>query len=148
MLRRLNMQDLLSAALFIAFGLGAILVAPDYGLGTAARMSAGSYPFGIGICLTVLGVAIGVKAVISAEPSAVEFVPKPVILILGAVLVFAYGVDSIGLIIASAASVMVASLADHDFRLKQAITTMVLLIAGVVAVFYFGLRMPFKLWWF
>ena len=51
-----NPKDFWAGVLFVAFGTAAIVIAPSYPLGTAARMGPGYFPRMLGILLIVLGV--------------------------------------------------------------------------------------------
>ena len=48
-------RDLFAGALFVSFGLCAVLVGRDYPMGTALRMGAGYFPFVLGALLLLLG---------------------------------------------------------------------------------------------
>ena len=55
-------KDFYSGLIFIAFGIGAIVIGSNYALGTAARMGPGYFPRMLGILLIVLGAALSLRA--------------------------------------------------------------------------------------
>jgi putative tricarboxylic transport membrane protein len=60
-----NPRDFWAGALFVAFGMAAVILGSRYNLGTAARMGPGYFPRILGILLIALG------AIISARGSTV-----------------------------------------------------------------------------
>ncbi len=60
-----NGKDFWAGVMFIAFGLGFMLVAQNYAMGNAVRMGPAYFPTMLGGILAVLGVAIFLRAFVS-----------------------------------------------------------------------------------
>ncbi len=61
-------RDFFAGAIFLLFGLCAVLVGRDYPMGTALHMGSGYFPFVLGAPLLMLGAVICIKSlVIAAE---------------------------------------------------------------------------------
>ncbi len=71
---------------------------------------------------------------------------KPLILILACGMVFAYLLKPLGLVLATILLVFVAALGGHEYRFKEVAILAVLLSIFSVAVFVYGLTLPFPIW--
>lgn len=131
-------------------GLGAILEAQRYGLGTLTRMGPGFFPVTLGGVMIILGILIAGSAYFSNEPDDESFLPRQpqwfawaciicspiVFIVLGK-----YG----GLLPATFACVFVAAMGDKETTLRQAIgLSAVVSVIGIV-LFSFVLKMPFPI---
>ena len=65
---------------------------------------------------------------------------------LAAILIFAAGLDRLGLVLVTLTSVLIASLAAPDRRIGWRIVLALVVTALSVAVFSFGLKMTVPLW--
>lgn len=74
------------------------------------------------------------------------FGPKPMFLVLLAVVVFGYALKPLGLVLATILLVVVSALGGHDFRNKEIVILTVVLVLFGVLVFVKGLGLPFNLW--
>ena len=61
-------------------------------------------------------------------------------------MLFAVLLKPAGLVIAIFALIMVSAFGGNDFRFKEILFLTVVLVIGSVAVFYYGLGLPFNLW--
>ena len=116
-----------------------------YDLGTLRQMGPGAFPAALGLMLAVLGVIVALPGLRRAgEMPRVE--ARAALAVLASILVFGLGMRPLGLVVATAASVLIASLpAPHrgwTWRLVLAAVVMVL----TVLVFRTGLRMSLPLW--
>jgi hypothetical protein len=140
--------DFWGGLLFIGFGLLAILVARDYPMGSAMRMGPGYFPTYIGLALVALGAWIAADG-FRIEGERIGGFPWRAILLLSAGFsTFAWSIDNLGFIPALAIVVLTTSLAGPEFRWKEVLLEMVVLIAGCWAIFIYGLELPFPLFWF
>jgi len=140
--------DFWGGLLFVGFGLLAILVARDYPMGSAMRMGPGYFPTYIGLALVALGAWIAADG-FRIEGERIGGFPWRAILLLSAGFsTFAWSIDNLGFIPALAIVVLTTSLAGPEFRWKEVLLEMVVLIAGCWAIFIYGLELPFPLFWF
>lgn len=140
-------KDLLTGALFVAFGLGAMALSLGVHLGTAARMGPGYFPFALGSLLSLLG---GVLVVRGLRPAPARggwpaVNPKPLLIVLSSVLLFSKLLIPLGLLLSTALLVVVSSLASQEFRWRETLINAAALVAVVVAVFVYGLEFPIPL---
>lgn len=138
-------QDVLAGALFIGVGIVAGYVARDYPLGTTMRMGPGYFPAVLGILLTLAGLAVLVRGLTVRGESLSGFALGPLLLVLGAVALFAFTVERLGIIAAVALVVVVSSLASGRFRWLEVTALAVLMSALAVGLFTSALGLPFKL---
>lgn len=140
-------QDLL-AGLFLA-GLGVL------GLTLGASLSMGGKVSVIGpgylprlLCIGMLGfgtVLIGRAWIIPGEGLGRVPVGR-IAAILGALIVFALLIEPAGLLLATAAQVLIAWLAAPDKRWREGMILSLGLSLGALALFGFALQLPVKLW--
>ena len=139
-------KDFVAGLMFAAFGVGAIVVAAGYPLGTAARMGPGYFPRMLGILLIVLGSALALRA-LRLQGSALPAWPwRPTVVILGSVVFFGLIVTRVGLAFSTVILIFLASLASHEFRPREALISGVLLAALSIAVFVIGLKLQLPIW--
>lgn len=138
-------QDAVAGAMFLAIavyvGVSALL---GLDIGSLDQMGPGFFPLALSIILA----GIGVLVLLGAKPDEDGQLPvnwRAVSLISGAPIAFGLTVRSLGLVPALLVSVAMATLASRNITPARA----VLIITGVtvfcVAVFKFGLRVPYDL---
>ena len=143
-----NAKDFWSGVMFAALGVFFIIFAQEHELGTAARMGPAYFPTLLGGLLTALGLLIAVKGLmqkVNAEEGRVgRFHWRILGLILGSVLLFSLLLETCGLMIALAAMIAVAALADRSSRPKEVIAMIIVLdfIAWFVFVYLIGMLVP------
>jgi hypothetical protein len=70
---------------------------------------------------------------------------RPLVLILAGCMVYGYLMKPLGLVIATAALVIISALGGHEFRWKEVLPLYLVLIVFSVAVFVKGLTLPFPI---
>jgi hypothetical protein len=143
-----NAKDFWAGLMFIVFGLAFLIVSKNYAMGSAVRMGPAYFPTVLAGIQVLLGAVVFVRAFLSkVENGAVNKLHlKPLFIILGAVVLFAVLLKPAGLVIAIFALIMVSAFGGNDFRFKEILIVTIILVAGSVAVFYYGLGLPFNLW--
>lgn len=140
-----NPRDFYAGLLFLFFGAVATFFANDYPMGTALRMGPGYFPKVLGLLLLALG-AITCATGLALRGEAVERLrARPLILILAAVGAFALLIEPAGIIVSTALSVALATLATAESRVREVVVLLIVLLAIAVGVFTYGLGLPFKL---
>ena len=144
-----NPKDFWAGILFIAFGLAAVIIARDYAMGTAGRMGPGYFPRGLGSILIILGLVLSVRA-LRLRGAKIQFGSfKPLLIVLGSVLVFGLAAPKLGLIVATILLIVISSAASHEFRWKEAVISSLILAAFTLAAFVYGLKLQLPTWpWF
>jgi hypothetical protein len=143
-----NPKDFWSGIMFaaIGFAFAVIVKVYDYPMGTASRMGPGYFPFVLGLLLGVLGLVILFKSFVADGERVSALAWRPIVWILGAVIVFGLTVKLIGLALAIIVLVMISAFGGHEFKLKEQLIAGVILSIGSIAVFVYGLKLPFPIW--
>ncbi len=141
-----NPRDFYAGLLFVSFGLAALVISRSYVLGTVARMGPGYFPRILGILLLVLGACLSLNGFRSTDEARSGWRWRPLVIVLLSVGVFCLTAQWLGLVVASMALVFVSSVASEEFRWKEALISGAIQAVSVVAVFVYGLGMPFPVW--
>lgn len=140
-------KDLLSGVMFIAFGVGAAVVAHGYNFGTPERMGSGFFPVVIGVIIAIMGSVLVVRSL--ARPASDEAVGtlqiRPLFFISAAIVVFGLLIEDAGLLASLAALIVVARFAGREGTPLELAAMVIVLIAIAVAIFVYGLHIRLKL---
>jgi hypothetical protein len=139
-------KDFCAGLLFVAVGAAAIIIAANYPLGTAARMGPGYFPRILGILLIVLGSALALRALRLRGTPLPGWQWRPVIVVLGSVVVFGLVVDVAGLALSTVGLILLSSAASSEFRPKEALISGIVLAILAVAIFVVGLKLQLPIW--
>jgi Tripartite tricarboxylate transporter TctB family len=138
-------RDFFAGAIFLLFGLCAVLVGHDYPMGTALHMGSGYFPFVLGVLLLMLGAGICIKSLVIAGEAIESIDLRPVLLVLMAIGAFAVSVDTIGLVAATALMTVIGAAASPESRWREVVVLTIALLGLSVGVFAYGLGLPFML---
>ena len=132
-------------------GLG-LYLAKDYPMGTAVRMGTGYVPVLLCWTLMALGAIVLGMGLVGRMSSEGAFAGKdlavlrPLFFVTLATVVFAYTIETLGLIISLLATMAVGSLATSSLRWIETVIAMAVLTVVCWAVFSLGLALPFPVW--
>ena len=132
----------------VAKGLPVGTLLPGYSMGTPARMGPAFFPFWLGLMLFLLGVAIainGIRVKGGPESAFPKFHWKPILLLLGAVVLFGLILKPVGMLIDGVILIIIASMGSQTFELKRAVILGVILSVFCALVFVAGLKLPIPL---
>lgn len=139
-------KDFYAGVLFVAVGIFAIVIAAGYPMGTAARMGPGYFPRILGILLILLGGALALRSLKLQGSPIPTWKWRPVIVVLGSVVLFGEIVDFVGLAISTVVLILLSSWASTEFRLKEALISGVALAVLTVLVFVIALKLQLPIW--
>lgn len=139
-------SDFWCGVLFVVLGLAFMVLARDYRLGTPARMGPGFFPTILGGLLAALGLSLAIPALARDGDALPHVALRPVLAVLVAIVVFALTLAPLGFVIASAAMILIAGLADPGLRRLEHVGLTLFLIAFCVAIFVVVLGLPMNLW--
>ena len=144
-----SQRDFVSGVMFIAIGVGFAVGATSYTFGSSARPGPGYFPLLLGVILALLGAAVLFKAItIESEDGdpigAAAW--KPLLLILGAVVLFGALLPRLGMVLTVPVMILVASLGGDEFHWKGVVVMSVVLAAGSWLVFVKGLNLTIPVW--
>jgi hypothetical protein len=146
MIKISNPKDFWAGLIFIFIGVGAAIIARDYPMGTIARMGAGYFPFVLACLLASVGLIITLTSLKSTGEPVGAFALKPLLVILGAVVVFGVIVKTLGMAISLALLVFATAFGGHEFKFKEVIILAIVMAAFCTLVFIKGLGLPFPVW--
>lgn len=138
-------RDFFAGAIFLLFGLCAVLVGRDYPMGTTFRMGSGYFPIVLGALLLILGAGICIKSLVVTGEKLETIGLRPLLLVLLAIGAFATSVDSIGLVAATVLMTVIGAAASPESRWREVVVLTIALLGLSVGVFAYGLGLPFML---
>lgn len=144
-----SQRDFCSGLLFLAIGVAFAWGATDYSFGSSARPGPAYFPFGLGILLAVLGGFVLFKALTleseGGDPiGAIAW--RPLLIIILAITTFGLALPRLGLSVTLPLTIVLSSLAGHEFRWRGVLVSCVLLTVGSWALFILGLKLTIPLW--
>jgi len=145
-MKQRDLQDLAGGVLLSALGLFVALYARQYDMGTAARMGPGFFPQVLGWLLAALGVLVALPAWFRRGSGALDLQWRNFALVLGAIVLFALTLRPLGLLLATFASALLASVAERGFSWRGRLLTAAGVAVLTAAVFIGGLSMTLNLW--
>lgn len=146
-----SQRDFWSGLMFIGIGLAFAWGATNYSFGSSARPGPGYFPFGLGILMALLGAAVLFKALTieteGGDPIG-AFAWKPLIIIVGSMVLFGLLLPRLGMFIALPLLVITSALAGDEFHPVEALINAAIITAFSWLVFIYGLNLtiPLKPW--
>ena len=143
-----SQKDFWSGLMFVAVGLGFAWGATNYSFGVSARPGPGYFPFGLGLLMAILGAVVLFNSLTveteDGEPVG-AFAWKPLIIIIGSVVLFGVLLPRLGMIISLPLLVVMSASASDEFKLKEALLNALILTVGSWAIFIYGLNLTIPL---
>jgi hypothetical protein len=146
-LRIRDLGGFVAGLLFLGIGAGAVGIAAGYWIGTPLHMGPGYFPIVLGSLLLIIGTASVLRSLVVAAPRPARIALRPALLVTAAVLVFAGGIDVIGLVPTVFVLAMLACLAGPRIKFREAVLIAAVLSVLAAGIFVFGLKLPFTLFW-
>ena len=116
-----NPQDLVAGLFFLALACGALWVAWDYP-------------------------TVAVRSLAVDGPALSTIRLRAVLLVTAAVVIFAYCVQTLGLVIAAVLITLIGSLASPQMRPLEMVAAAAVLAAMTTAIFVWGIGLPIPIW--
>ena len=148
-----NLQDFWSGIFFIALGLLAIYLSRNYPMGSALQPGPGYFPTWLGAIMTGFGAIIaGLSFKLEAETDQRlalrewglrPWLVLPITLALYAMLMEA----DFGFVPSLIVLIVGCALAHKDVHWTETILLSIFVTAGAVAIFVYGLGLPYRLFW-
>lgn len=152
-LRIRNLQDFWSGIFFIALGVLAVYLSRDYPMGDASQPGPGYFPVWLGGIMAVLGAIIGAS---SFKPEGAtgerldlrEWGLRPWLVLPATLAIYAMLMEAdFGFVPSLFVLIIGCALAHKDVHWRETILLSVFLTAGAVAIFIYGLELPYPLFW-
>src|SRR6266850_874051 len=141
----LNNKDFWSGILLAAVGVAAVVIARDYPFGTALRMGPGYFPSVLGGLLALFGIYFVVKALRSSERIEGNWSLRALIGLTLSLVLFGALIERAGFVPALVVLIFGAAASGTEFKLVEVLALTVVLTAFSVALFIWGLGLPYPL---
>ena len=141
-----SQEDFWSGMMFVGFGILAVVVARNYPMGSALRMGPGYFPTYLGAIMIVLGALMAGLAFRVEGEGTGPWGWRPLLWLSVAFAAFGLLIEPAGFVLALMALIVSSSLAGRDTRLLELVILIVVLITGSVALFIYGLELPYRLY--
>jgi hypothetical protein len=128
--------------IYICFGSSAILIAREYGMGTAVKMGPAYFPTILGGLLVGIGAISVIRSFVVPGAALGDFAFKGLSLVSVSVLVFGFVVRGAGLAVAIPLLVIISAWASSLFRWRATLMLAAGLTIFCVMVFVKGLGIP------
>ena len=138
-------KDFYAGLMYAVIGVGAIVVAQSYNMGTSVRMGPGYFPTVLGALLLIVGSISMVRAFTHEGEAIKRFFWKEIVLVLGSVALFGIMVRGAGLLPSLLVLVVVSAWASDQFKIKNTLLLAVVTSIFSVLVFVKGLGLPFAI---
>jgi hypothetical protein len=144
--RYLRSADVQSGLVFIALAILTLWLSRGLRMGVAMRMGPGYLPTMLAYFLIAFGLLTLFLGMRNPEPPTERWYLRPLTAVLAALVVFALGIDALGLFATTALVVLVASVATPDSRPLEVVAIALGLAAFSTALFVKALSLPIPAW--
>jgi hypothetical protein len=138
-------QDFWAGVMLIAIGMTAVVIARNYPFGTSLRMGPGYFPTVLGSVLALFGLYLLAKGFRSTEKIEPGWSLRALVVIPVSLVLFGILMNYAGFVPALMVLIFGSALASTEFRLFEVVLLTVGLTIGCVAVFIWGLGLPYPL---
>lgn len=144
-----SQRDFWSGLMFVLVGVGFALGSMAYTFGSSARPGPAYFPFGLGVCLAILGGMVLFKGLtIESEGGdpigAIAW--RPLLVVVLAIVLFGVALPRLGMVLTLPLLITVVSLASEEFRWRDALLSSVVLTIGSWVIFIWGLKLTIPVW--
>lgn len=134
--------------MFAVIGIIFMILSKQYSIGTSAKMGPGYFPMVLGGLMTLFGIIIAFGA-FTGKAQMLKLSPvgwREFILLLASVAVFAIALPRLGMVLAVALLIMISAVASHEFKLRDTLISIVVLVLLAYGMFVKGLELQFPVW--
>ncbi|KAI5913456.1 tripartite tricarboxylate transporter TctB family protein [Thauera sp. 2A1] len=140
-----NWRDIGAGALFCACGSAALWLGRHLAVGDLAAMGPGFFPRAIGALLVALGAAIAVRGGRKDASGISRFAWRPLLAVLGGLVLFAVTIRPAGLLASTLALTVVGRLARPEYGWRETAVLATTLALATGLLFRVALRVPVPL---
>ncbi len=141
----LGNRDVLAGLLFAAIGAAGFTVALAYPFGSVQQMGPGYFPRVLGVLLMGFGAVIFLRGLRRAEAVPGRWGWFALTVVTVSMVAFGWLMERVGLVPSLAVLVLVSAYAGPEFRWREALLLTVVLCLLAVAIFVWGLGLPYPL---
>ena len=139
-------KDFWAGLIFVAIGIGFILLARQYRLGDLHRMGPAMFPTLVGALLAALGAVIALRSFVLDGEQVPRLYARPLGISLLAIVLFGIVLQWLGLVAAVAVLVLVGGFAAREVRPLESLALAAVMVVFSAAVFVWLLGLPLPLW--
>ena len=139
-------QDIAAGLMFAGFGALGLYLARNYPVGTALRMEPGYVPRLLCWGMVGMGVLIAARGLLAGDTPIARWHWRPLLFVLGGLIAFRYLIEPVGLVAATLATVALGAAGSREVQAKETLLLAVGLAIGAVALFYYALGLPMRVW--
>lgn len=143
-----NHRDFWSGVLFTVIGLAFVVLSQEYEMGTATRMGPAFFPTLLAASLTLLGLVTIWRSTArgNGKGRLSRIGWRELFLIVGAITAFAVALQFLGIVISATLLITISASASREFRLKETLISIAVLLMMSWLVFIKGLELQFAVW--
>jgi putative tricarboxylic transport membrane protein len=138
-------KDFWSGVMLIVIGGVALVIARDYPLGTTLRMGPGYFPGMLGGLLVIGGLYLAIKGTRSSDMIEGGLSLRALILLPLSLVLFGFLMEHAGFVPAIIVLIVGSAAAGNEFKLIEVLWFAALLTILCIAVFIWGLGLPYPL---
>lgn len=138
-------QDFAGGLLIIAVAGIALWLGRDLPAGTLGGMGPGMLPRSVAVLLGVLGGVLVLTSLLHWGPETGSWPFRGVLLVLAAILAFAYAVRPLGLVVAAPVALLLSALGSDETRWVETIIFGCIITAFCIGLFKYALGLPIPL---
>jgi hypothetical protein len=140
-----NNKDFWAGLMFAGTGAVAMFIARTYPFGTTLRMGPGYFPRVLGGILICFGIYVMLRGLRNNEQIKGNWSIRALIVLPLAVVLFGVVMELVGFIPALAVLILVSAASGREFKFKEVLLLTVFLTVLSVAMFIWGLGLPYPL---
>jgi hypothetical protein len=140
-----NNRDVWAGAMLIVTGATSVIIARDYAFGTSLRMGPGYFPSVLGGLLVLFGIYLVASGLRSNEKIVGGWSLRALVMLPLSLVMFGLLMEYTGFVPALMVLIVGSSAAGSEFNLKEALLLAMGLTAFAVALFIYGLGLPYPL---
>jgi cytochrome c biogenesis protein CcdA len=140
-----NNKDFWAGLVFAGTGAGAMFIARTYPFGTTLRMGPGYFPIVLSVILIAFGLFVMARGLRKFEQIKGNWSIRALIVLPLSMVIFGVLMELAGFIPALAALIFVSAASGREFKFKEVLMLTVLLGVMSVAMFIWGLGLPYPL---
>ena len=141
-----NPREFWAGAIYLALAAVVLWIGRNYPQGSSARMGPGYFPAALGSILAIFGMVSVARSLLRSGEAVATFAWRPLLLVLGSVVLFGLLLDRAGVLIALPCLIVVSALASRNSRINvTSVSALVGLVAFCIVVFVKGLGVPMPL---
>jgi hypothetical protein len=140
-----NNKDFWAGAMLIATGVASAWIAHDYPFGSAVRMGPGYFPSVLGGVLALFGIVLVVRGLRSSEKITGNWSLRALIVLPLSFVLFGFLMDHAGFVPALTVLIFGSAAGGSEFKLGEIALLTVVLTLLSVAIFIWGLGLPYPL---